>query len=86
MFKHVFLPFKLNIQITVLFLLICEDGFLLIHFVSEVSDKHEVSFNSAFIVIVHSAFIVTQLVEVLFKSEELVLKGFVVSLLLAEFN
>jgi ABC-type uncharacterized transport system involved in gliding motility auxiliary subunit len=79
-----FLIVKLSVQVSVLLLSINQKVSLIINFLSESRYHRNICLNSALVVILHSPFIISYPVEVLFQVQKLVLQLFVLSFSLSQ--
>ena len=84
--ENILLGIKLSVEISILLLSVDQEILLIINFLSEGWDHIDIDFNSTFVVIFHSSFLIGDSVEVLFKSQELILKKFVFTLSLTELH
>lgn len=84
--QSVFLGIQLGVKISILFFPINQKVLLVIDFLSQGSNHIDISFNSAFVIILHSSLFIGDSVEILFEIEELILQIFVFTFSLSEIH
>jgi hypothetical protein len=84
--ENILLGIKFSVEISILLLSVNQEILLIINFLSESGNHIDIHFNSTFVVILHSSLLIGDSVEVLFKSQELILKKFVFTFSLTEFH
>jgi hypothetical protein len=77
--KDIFLGVKLGIEVSVLLLSIDEEVLLVINLLSQSGDHIDVDLNTRLVVVLHAALFISDTVEVLLQTEELILEKLVFS-------
>jgi hypothetical protein len=82
--ESIFLRIQFSVEVGVLLFSVDQEVLLVIYFLSQSLNHIDINFNSASVVFLHSAFLISYSIEALFKIQELVLKIFVVPLSLSK--